>query len=163
MFLYVACFFVTVSPVFALQILYVYFGYDASNSGKLYPIWILDAMFKPLQGFFNFFIYIKPMYTRFRAANPNKSKWFVLHQAVINSKPPRMNHRRIANNITHRSDVLITDISLGEDRVMDPNQALFYPGQLPSSSRPTLNDITEGNPEGSKEEDSRDAEEDENF
>jgi len=90
MFLYVAFFFVTTIPNFALQILETYFGYTNDNMGKIYPLLLLAAMVLPLQGFFNVFIYIKPTYTRFRAANPNKPVHFVLHQALFNPDVPQL-------------------------------------------------------------------------
>jgi len=142
--LYVGSYLVSWLPAivgFVLPILGVHLG-----SFLTIVVWILISTFTPLQGFINAIIYLKPFYTRFRVANPNKSKWFVLRQAVVNSKAPRtqMSHRRIANHHTYHSDVLITDISLGEDEVMNPNEALFYPGQWHSSSDSSSNDIAEG-------------------
>ena len=87
----------------------------------------LQAILTPLQGFFNAMIYLKPFYGRFRLANPNKSKWWALKEAIMNAKAPRVYHRRIANHVTHRSDILVTDVTLGEDRFVNPNELLFYP------------------------------------
>jgi len=129
MFSYVAAFFVCVTPNFVQQNLEISSGYTRHDS-KLYPVRVLNAMLLPLMGFFNFFIYIKPAYTRFRAANPTKSMRFVLHQALFNSKTPRLYRRRNANHHTYHSDVLITDITLGEDNAINLNQALFDPGQF---------------------------------
>jgi len=129
MFSYVAAFFVCVTPNIVLQIVELYSG-DSRYDSKLYPVRVLQAVFLPLTGFFNFFIYIKPAYTRFRAANPTKSMRFVLHQALFNSKTPRLHHRKNANHITYTSDVDITDITLGEDNDINLNQALFHPGQF---------------------------------
>merc|ERR1712194_995890 len=114
--LYVGSFLVTWLPLFVLFFVSIS-GVDKKRI-LTFVLEILMAMFWPLQGVFNAMIYLKPFYTRFRAAYPNKSKWFVLQQAVLNSKAPRMNHRRVANPHTH-SDFLITDITLGEDRVMN--------------------------------------------
>jgi len=137
--LYVGCYLVTWLPVIVSYILPI-LGVDL-GSFLVKVFGTLSPMFTPLQGLFNAIIYLKPFYTRFRAANPNKSKWFVLHQAVVNSKAPRKNHRRIANHHTYHSDVLITDITLGEDGVVNPNELLFYPGQLSSSSDSSSNNI----------------------
>jgi hypothetical protein len=96
MFLYVACFFVTVSPSFITQILSLYHGLTRGNRGNIYPLLVLDSALKPLQGFFNFFIYIRPAYKRFRHSYPNKPMYFVMQQALFNPKIPRMtfeNHR----------------------------------------------------------------------
>lgn len=90
MFLYVGCFFVTISPGFVLEILEAYFGYGNHNANKIYYLYVLNAMLKPLQGFFNVFIYRKPAYTRFRASHPDKPVYFVLHQALFNPKIPKL-------------------------------------------------------------------------
>jgi len=62
MFLYVAFFFVTVTPNFVLQILEVNFGYTSDDYGKTYPLFLFRSTLLPLQGFFNVFIYLKPAY-----------------------------------------------------------------------------------------------------
>jgi len=144
--LYVGSFLVTWLPYFVLSFVSILGGDSENIFGLVFAI--LSALLLPLQGVFNAMIYLKPFYTRFRAAYPNKSKWFVLQQAVLNSKAPRMNHRRVANHHTYHSDFLITDITLGEDNAMNPNEALFYPGRLPSSSDSSSNDIAEGEDNG---------------
>jgi len=127
--LYVGCYLVAYLPFIVVIILPI-FGVDLGPFLHIVFFQILHPMFSPLQGVFNAIIYLKPFYTRFRAAYPNKSKWFVLRQSVLNSKAPRKNHRRIANHHTYHSDFLITDITLGEDGVVNPNELLFYPGRL---------------------------------
>lgn len=69
----------------------------------------------PLQGFFNLFIYIKPAYTRFRSANPNKSMYFVLHQALFNPEVPQL---------TFSGDQPPSD-AIAEEDTANPNWALF--------------------------------------
>jgi len=118
MFLYVAIFFLTVSPSLVEEILVSFFGNTIHDDGKLYPLTILEAMLLPLQGFLNFFIYIKPMYTRFRAANPDKPMHFVLYQALINPKAPKLYRSRAANNNADK------DVGI-EDNTVIPNQVLF--------------------------------------
>lgn len=90
MLLYVTFFFVIASPSIVKELLYTYFGYTTEDAGTLYILKIFEAIFLPLQGFFNFFIYIKPKYTRFRAANPKKPMHFVLQQALLNPKVPQL-------------------------------------------------------------------------
>lgn len=80
MFLYIGCFFGTTLPTFVVQIL-IASGYTNNETDKLYPLLVLNALLFPLKGFCNVFVYLKPAYTRFYAANPNKSMCFVLHQA----------------------------------------------------------------------------------
>jgi len=89
MFSYVAAFFGCITPTVVKEILEAYFGYTSTDS-RIYPLYILVAIFCPLQGFFNFLIYIKPAYTRFRANNPSKSVRFVLHQALFNPNVPQL-------------------------------------------------------------------------
>jgi len=89
MLLYVGCFFITWSPGFVC-----FFSHFLGGTvGKmLYPFaLILTVILTPLQGFFNVFIYLRPAYTRFRAANPDKSMYFVSYQALLNPKIPQLN------------------------------------------------------------------------
>jgi len=155
MFSYVAVFFVCITPSFVLEIVETYSGYTRKDS-KIYPVFVLESIFLPLLGFFNFFIYIKPAYTRFRAAYPTKSMGFVLHQALFNSKTPRLYRRnRNANHHTYHSDFLVTDITLGEDNAINLNQALFDPGQFSPDDDDDVADGDNGglsdHPEESKE------------
>jgi len=117
MLLYIAFFFVTVSPHFLVHLLETYFGYGYYNAGKIYPLMILQVTTLPLQGFFNFFIYTKPMYTRFRAANPNKPMYFVIHQALFNPDVP---------TLTFSSNEQSAPNATSEGDVGNPNQASFH-------------------------------------
>jgi len=120
MILYVTCFFVTASPSIVKELLYAYFGYTPDNAGTLHTlVKIFEAIFLPLQGFFNFFIYIKPKYTRFRAANPEKQMYFVLKQALLNPIVPRL-----AISSDHPAFNTVSSVVLEED-FTNLNQALF--------------------------------------
>jgi hypothetical protein len=68
--------------------------------------------------------------------------YFVLHQALFNRKAPRIYRRRVANHVTYGSHVVVTDIILGNDNAVNPNQKKFSP-DIPwlSSSDPSSNDI----------------------
>jgi len=137
MFLYVAAFVVTVTPILVRQGFETYFGSSYHDDVKLYPLMVLDSIFRPIQGLFNFLIYIKPMYTRFRAFNPNKPICFVLHQALFNLKAPSTYRPRIANNVTHHDtqvDTGLSDITLTDNGVI-PNQELFNVGNSRFSQR----------------------------
>lgn len=94
MFLYVACFFLSISPSLVLNFMEVYNSDVINDASRIYPLKIFESILLPLQGFFNFFIYIKPLYTRFRAANPNKSMRFVLKEALFNPNIPHLNVSR---------------------------------------------------------------------
>lgn len=58
------------------------------ESGKYFPIQVLQAMFFPLQGFFDAFIYLRPRCYRFRKFFPEKSRWFALQKAVLTRATP---------------------------------------------------------------------------
>lgn len=93
---------------------------------QIYPVFVLETIVYPLQGFLSAFIYFKPAYTRFRAANPNKPIRFVLHQALFNRTAPRSNyHRRNGQHVTHGSAYghKITDITLTDPSSTDRNAA----------------------------------------
>jgi hypothetical protein len=45
---------------------------------RIYPIIVLTNIFYPMQGFFNFFIYIRPRYLRIRRENASKSRGWAL-------------------------------------------------------------------------------------
>jgi len=89
-FLYVGSFFVTVTPVFTIQVLGGILGYTKDDQGDIYPLLVLNSMVLPLQGFFNVYIYLRPMYTRFRAANPDKSICHILQQALFDPNIPKL-------------------------------------------------------------------------
>jgi len=119
MILYVGSFLVTWTPFFVYGILR-----GKVTLSKLYPLRLLVATTLPLQGFLNAFIYFKPAYTRFRAANPNKSMRFVLHQALFNRTAPKTNyHHRNAQHVTHGSAYgnMVTDITLTDPSGTDPS------------------------------------------
>jgi len=116
MFLYVASFLVTNVPNFAWNVL-------EDNFGLAYPFLVWTAIFLPLQGFFNVFIYLKPNYTRYRAANPNKSIYFVLHQALFNPDVPQVNF-----SCDHWSTNVVIEGDVG-----NPNKLLFDPDFRPHS------------------------------
>jgi len=89
-FLYVASFLLTATPVFAIQVLDGSFGFEEDDQGKIYWLLVVNAIFQPLQGFFNVFIYVKPSYSRFRASDPSQPKWAVLKRALFDPNIPKM-------------------------------------------------------------------------
>lgn len=89
-FLYVGSFFVTVTPLFTIQVLGGALGYTKEDQGEIYPLLVLNSMVLPLQGFFNVYVYLRPMYTRFRAVNPDKSICHILQQALFDPKIPKL-------------------------------------------------------------------------
>ncbi len=89
-FLYVTSFLITILPAFAIQILDGSMGYGISDQGRVYPLLVLNSILLPLQGFFNVFIYVRPSYIRFGAANPDKPSWFILKHALFDPNIPRL-------------------------------------------------------------------------
>jgi len=100
-FLYVASFLMTSTPIFVIQVLGGSFGYGPEDQGKIYPLLILNALLLPLQGFFNVFIYVRPTYTRFKAANPNEAAWSILKRALFDPNIPKL---ITASMTAHTSD-----------------------------------------------------------
>ena len=65
-----------------------------------YPLKLAGAFFYPLQGFFNFCIYLRPVYTRWKRAEPDKSWWWAFWKAATShDKPPRLPRRRSRSNL----------------------------------------------------------------
>lgn len=89
-FLYVFSFLLTATPVFVIQVLDGSFAFEEDDQGKIYPLLVMNAMLMPLQGFFNVFIYVRPTYSRFRAAHREKSRWMVLQQALFDPNIPKL-------------------------------------------------------------------------
>jgi len=89
-FLYVSTFLVTILPAFTIQVLDGTIGYGPEDRDMLYPLLLWNSMVLPLQGFFNVFIYIRPSYSRFSAANPENTSWVSLKQAIFDPNIPRM-------------------------------------------------------------------------
>lgn len=126
MILYVASFVLCVSPIIVTEAFEYFLGRSRFESNAFYAVRVLYATVMPLQGFFNFFIYTRPAYKRFRVANPTKSASFVMHQALFNPRIPSLHSGpRVANHTTHASCVGLTDGSLGEDSAIHSNQELF--------------------------------------
>lgn len=82
-FLYVSCFMLTLFPAFVIQMLEGYTENGDENLAKVYPLLVLNSMFFPLQGFFNVFIYVRPRYTRLKAAEPERSVPWILSQVLF--------------------------------------------------------------------------------
>lgn len=131
MFLYVAFFQLATLPGGFIWGLETYFGFTKDNLGKIYPLLVLDAIFLPLQGFFNFFVYLKPTYTRFRAANPNKPMHFVLHQALFDPEVPQFNFSNDQSFISNDQSGIN---AIAEGSAANPNQVLFNSNFRPHAS-----------------------------
>lgn len=89
-FLYVSTFLLTFIPAFIIQVIEGLTQIGEENLAKMYPLLLANAILLPLQGFFNVFIYVRPTYTRFKIAQPEKSMIFILTKALFDPKIPRM-------------------------------------------------------------------------
>jgi len=89
-FLYVGCFLLTYTPASIILVIDGNVENGKENLSMLYPLMVLNSLLLPLQGFFNFFIYVKPSYDRFRGANPNKSKWIILKKTLVEMNVPKI-------------------------------------------------------------------------
>lgn len=98
--LYVTAYLFTIVPAILLSVLDAAVAYDEADQGSLYPLLVLNAMLLPLQGFFNFFIYVRPSYSRFRQKHPDEPVWFVLKQALYNPDIPRLSTPHDSTNGT---------------------------------------------------------------
>jgi len=89
-FLYVSTFLMTSACAFTIMVIEGNVPNGAEDLRKLYPLLVLNSMLLPLQGLFNVFIYVKPCYNRFRERSPEKSKWSIVKQALLESDIPKM-------------------------------------------------------------------------
>jgi len=89
-FLYVSTFLLVFTPAFVMQVLEGMTNFGDENLSQMYPLLVLNSLLLPLQGFFNVFIYVRPSYKRFRAAQPEKSTLFVLQHALFDPNIPRL-------------------------------------------------------------------------
>eukprot|EP00980_Cylindrotheca_fusiformis_P020398 scaffold7423_cov122-Cylindrotheca_fusiformis.AAC.2 len=81
---------------------------ELAASVKLYPLMALNAIFLPLQGFFNMLVYIRPTYLKWRHKYPKESRPWAFRRTVFgesiqpeNSQPllpsPDIEHERDAD------------------------------------------------------------------
>lgn len=97
-------------------------------------IWVayLTAFFFPLQGLFNFMIFIRPRYLSKREANTEKGRWFSLREAVWNPAGRRQSSSRGSSNTVNQSP----QPRKQQIKLPDPVQcsSVFLAGQLPDES-----------------------------
>ena len=99
-FLYVSTFLVTFASASIILVIEGNVANGEEDLRKIYPLLVLNSMLLPLQGFFNVFIYVRPSYDRFREQSPEKSKWFILKQALLESnipKPTQSNNSQLSS------------------------------------------------------------------
>lgn len=133
MFLYLANFFVTIAPSFVKEILLTY---THNDSGTLFPLALLEAVVLPLQGCFNCVLFLKPSYTRFRAARPSAPVWRVVHQALFDPNVPQLGHDNDDDATDHYGGGGV------EESSSNPNRALFHSDFLTPSRNSRSSDLS---------------------
>ena len=103
-FLYVSTFMLTFLPAFAIQVLEGMTKFGDENLAQMYPLLVMNSILLPLQGFFNVFIYVRPSYKRFRAAQPDKPLPFILKKALFDPNIPRISTVILSGDQTRASD-----------------------------------------------------------
>eukprot|EP00980_Cylindrotheca_fusiformis_P027761 scaffold22558_cov116-Cylindrotheca_fusiformis.AAC.10 len=79
---------------------------ELAASVKLYPLMVLNAIFLPLQGFFNMLVYIRPTYLKWRHRYPKESRPWAFRRAVFGeSIQPERSQLRVSPDIEHDRDL----------------------------------------------------------
>ena len=71
-------------------------GTRREDESSVYWLSLLTSMTFSLQGFWNFFIFLRPKYLRWRRREPELSRWWAFKQCMANNTPsvlPRATHR----------------------------------------------------------------------
>ncbi|KAL3928907.1 MAG: hypothetical protein SGBAC_012442 [Bacillariaceae sp.] len=68
-----------------------------------YPIFVIQAIFSPLQGFFNMMVFIRPKYLKFRHLHKEESRLWVVRRAVFGEevRPTIRPQRNIVESPNH--------------------------------------------------------------
>lgn len=89
-------------------------GYIRDSLGKDYWMLLFTLFFFPIQGFFNFLIFIRPRYLFLRRENEDSGRWFALCESVWNPTGivdnTRPRRRRNNNNRNASSDPYLEHI-----------------------------------------------------
>ncbi|CAJ1931676.1 unnamed protein product [Cylindrotheca closterium] len=56
---------------------------------KMYPIMVLNAVFAPMQGFFNMLVYARPKYLTTRHQFRDQSRWWAMKRAILGGRTSR--------------------------------------------------------------------------
>ena len=83
-FLYVAAFLLSYVIAVTLRI-FEGLGGTASDEGRLYPLLVLQAIFMPMQGFFNLLVYVRPNYLRVRRDFKDETRLWSFRRALHGS------------------------------------------------------------------------------
>lgn len=96
-FLYVVAFLLTYVPALSLRIMESG-DYDAEDEYELFPMLIWQALFLPLQGFFNCLIFARPSYMRVRKQHPEEGRFWAFRRALHGDKvEPKTEESKQAN------------------------------------------------------------------
>ena len=59
---------------------------------------VIDAFFRPLQGFCNMFVYNRTSYVRFRAVYPDRPIWWSIQRACLDPNTPLLSQAQLTNS-----------------------------------------------------------------
>ena len=94
--LYVDAFFLTLLWVVVIKIIGDE-GFTQENESQFYWLFVCQAVFSPLTGFFNLIIFVRPRYIQFRHDNPSMSRWWALKRGLSGDKPKRETNTAVQN------------------------------------------------------------------
>jgi hypothetical protein len=80
-FLYVVAYLLTYCPILTIQILEAY-GFYPKDEARFFPLFLINAVFFPLQGFLNMFIYVRPTYLKARKEFPQETRRWAFQHAL---------------------------------------------------------------------------------
>lgn len=74
--------------------------FDAEDEASIFPILVLQALFVPIQGFFNLLVYVRPRYLRARVDFPKESRYWAFRRALFGNKVKPISSVRITPGST---------------------------------------------------------------
>ncbi|CAB9518798.1 expressed unknown protein [Seminavis robusta] len=110
-FLYVGAFFACGIWTIALRIAD---AYSDPDGGGYYPLLVVNAIMRPLQGFCNFFIYIRPAYIRAREGFPRETRKWAFQRALHGNSVKPSNVRSTKQTRTMSFDMQ-ADLAASDD------------------------------------------------
>lgn len=134
--LYVGAFFICTVWTFVLKIMESK-TYNAEDDKDLFPLLVLQAMFLPLQGFFNVFIFVRPKFLKQREQHPEEPRIWTFKRCVHGEQsvpvmptsspklPTQQNPRHLAKkpatkSIAHDTQPGLQKIQLDSTRNLRP-------------------------------------------
>lgn len=79
-------------------------SYDAQDEASIFGLLCLQAIFMPMQGFFNLLIYVRPNYLRLRNDYPNETKVWALRRSLYGASVEPRQHSRPTTHTNNSAD-----------------------------------------------------------